>query len=48
MPNFASEVAGISLDFEAIPDLQPKAIRGILRVQFVVFLEFSVYLKKTF
>ena len=33
MPNFASEVAGISLDFEAIPDLQPKAIRGILRVQ---------------
>lgn len=31
--NFASQVGGISIDFEAIPDLQPKAIRGLIKIQ---------------
>lgn len=34
MPNnFASQVGGVSINFEAIPDLQPKAIRGLIKLQ---------------
>jgi hypothetical protein len=34
MPNnFANQVGGVSIDFNAIPDLQPKAIRGIIKLQ---------------
>lgn len=31
--NFASRIGGINVNFEAIPDLQPKAIRGIIKLQ---------------
>jgi hypothetical protein len=30
---FANQIGGVELNFEAIPDLQPKAIRGIIKVQ---------------
>lgn len=34
MPNnFASQVGGVNIDFNAIPDLQPKAIRGLIKIQ---------------
>jgi hypothetical protein len=34
MPNsYSTQVASVSLDFNSIPDLQPKAIRGIIKVQ---------------
>jgi len=34
MPNnFANQIGGVSINFEAIPDLQPKAIRGVIKLQ---------------
>lgn len=31
--NFASEVGGVNFDFNTVPDLQPKSIRGIIKLQ---------------
>lgn len=31
--NFRNQVGGVSIDFNTIPDLQPKAIRGLIKIQ---------------
>lgn len=31
--NFGNQIGGVSINFDAIPDLQPKAIRGIIKLQ---------------
>lgn len=31
--NFANEIGGVNFNFDSVPDLQPKALRGIIRAQ---------------
>ena len=33
LQNFQNDIGGVNFNFESVPDLQPKALRGIIRGQ---------------